>query len=326
MQMEQVSNKCFAVLNEKNRVCDANSGLINIGGGMVIDTQSDLNHARQMIKMFSDVWSEMPGQVVNTHEDLDHIVGNQLFEDAEIIGHRSLPERMKRVADPEEIQKLMRLANGTLTGPLLNLIHPGVVASARQLKEDYDFNGFRLVPPATLFDDRLVVNLEDMEVHIIHVGPCHQVGDTIVWLPEERVLFAGDVIFRLCTPMGWVGTFEKWFETLDYIANELKPDVIVPGHGPVCGVEGATDMKAYLQYVQNESRQFYDAGLSARDASRKVDFGSYADWISPERIYLNIERAYREFRGEPPDKPWEQAKTFDEIYKTARTRGLNPVF
>jgi len=326
MKMEQVSNKCFAVLNEKNRVCDANSGLINIGGGMVIDTQSDLNHARQMIEMFSDVWSEMPKQVVNTHEDLDHIVGNQLFEGAEIIGHRSLPERMKSVANPEEIQKLMRMANGTLTGPLLNLIHPGVVASARQLKEDYDFSGFRLVTPTTLFDDRLITNLEDMEVHIIHVGPCHQVGDAIVWLPNERVLFAGDVIFRLCTPMGWVGTFDKWFETLDFIANELKPDVIVPGHGPVCGIEGATDMKAYLQYVQNESRLFYDAGLSVRDASRKVDFGPYSDWISPERIYLNIERAYREFRGEPPDKPWEQAKTFDEIYKTARTRGLNPVF
>jgi cyclase len=326
MKMEQVSNKCFAVLNEKNRVCDANSGLINIGDGMVIDTQSDLNHARQMIEMFSDVWSEMPKQVVNTHEDLDHIVGNQLFEGAEIIGHRSLPERMKSVADPEEIQKLMRMANGTLTGPLLNLIHPGIVASARQLKEDYDFSGFRLVTPTTLFDDSLITNLEDVEVHIIHVGPCHQVGDTIVWLPEERVLFAGDVIFRLCTPMGWVGTFEKWFETLDFIANELKPDVIVPGHGPVCGIEGATDMKEYLQYVQNESRQFYDAGLSARDASRKVDFGPYADWISPERVYLNIERAYRELRGEPPDKPWEQAKTFDEIYNIARSRGLNPVF
>jgi cyclase len=326
MKMEQVSNKCFAVLNEKNRVCDANSGLINIGDGMVIDTQSDLNHARQMIEMFSDVWSEMPKQVVNTHEDLDHIVGNQLFEGAEIIGHRSLPERMKSVADPEEIQKLMRMANGTLTGPLLNLIHPGVVASARQLKEDYDFSGFRLVTPTTLFDDSLITNLEDVEVHIIHVGPCHQVGDTIVWLPEERVLFAGDVIFRLCTPMGWVGTFEKWFETLDFIANELKPDVIVPGHGPVCGIEGATDMKEYLRYVQNESRQFYDAGLSARDASRKVDFGPYADWISPERVYLNIERAYRELRGEPPDKPWEQAKTFDEIYNIARSRGLNPVF
>jgi len=326
MKMEQVSSNCYAVLNEKNRVCDANSGLINVGGGMVIDTQSDLPHARQMIEMFGGVWSAMPKQVVNTHEDSDHVYGNQLFEGAEIIGHRSLPERMKAVAEPAELQKLMRLANGTLSGALLKLIHPGVVAAARQLQEDYDFSGVELVPPTTLFDDRLVINLDDMEVHLIYVGPCHQVGDTIVWVPKERVLFAGDVIFRLCTPMGWVGTFEKWCETLDYIANELKPDIIVPGHGPVCGIEGATEMKAYLQYMRDESRDCFDNGLSARDASRKIDFGPYADWISPERVYLNVERAYREFRGEPPDKHWDQAKTMDEILRAAKARGLDPVF
>jgi glyoxylase-like metal-dependent hydrolase (beta-lactamase superfamily II) len=326
MKMDQVSDNCFAVINEKSRVCDANSGLINIGGGMVVDTQSDLSHARQMIELFSRVWPAMPERVVNTHEDSDHVFGNQLFKGAEIIGHRSVPERMKEVAEPAEIQKLMRVANGTLTGPLMKLIHPGVVAIARQLKEDYDFSGVELVPPTTLLDDRLVVNLGDIEVHLIYVGPCHQLGDTIVWVPKERVLFAGDVIFRLCTPMGWVGTFEKWCKTLDFIAIELKPEIIVPGHGPVCGVEGATEMKAYLQYVREESRQCFDDGLSARNASRKLDFSPYSDWLSPERIYLNVERAYREFRGEPPDKPWEQAKTFDVVYGLAKERGLAPVF
>jgi len=107
MKMQQVSDSCFAVLNEKNRICDANSGLINRAGGVVIDTQSDLAHARQMIDMFSKVWPAMPRRVVNTHEDADHVWGNQLFEGAEIIAHRSVPERMKHVADPKESQKLL---------------------------------------------------------------------------------------------------------------------------------------------------------------------------------------------------------------------------
>jgi hypothetical protein len=68
MKMQQVSENCFAVLIEKNRVCDANSGLINRAGGVVIDTQSDLAHARQMIEMFSKVWPAMPKRVINTHE------------------------------------------------------------------------------------------------------------------------------------------------------------------------------------------------------------------------------------------------------------------
>ena len=55
MKMQQVSEHCYAVLNEKNRVCDANSGFINLGGGVIIDTQSDLAHGREMIRLFSTV-------------------------------------------------------------------------------------------------------------------------------------------------------------------------------------------------------------------------------------------------------------------------------
>jgi glyoxylase-like metal-dependent hydrolase (beta-lactamase superfamily II) len=95
MKMQQVSDHCFAVLNETNLVCDANSGLVNLGDELLIDTQSDLPHARQMIELFSAVWSGTPKHVVLTHEDIDHVAGNQLSPDAEIIAHRALAERMK---------------------------------------------------------------------------------------------------------------------------------------------------------------------------------------------------------------------------------------
>lgn len=180
-------------------------------------------------------------------------------------------------------------------------------------------------PIVDLDNDRLRVQRALAFTPCIRVGSCHQVGDTVVWAPKERVLFAGDVIFRLCTPMGWVGTYDNWFKCLDLLES-LNPEVVVPGHGPVCGIEGIIEMKAYLQYVRGESRKFFDDGVSAVDAARRIDFGPYAGWIAPERVYLNIERAYREFRGEPPDKPWDQAKTFDTIYGVARARELTPVF
>lgn len=325
MKMQQVSDSCFAVLNEKNRVCDANSGLINLGGGVVIDTQSDLAHARQMIEMFSKVWPSMPRRVINTHEDADHVWGNQLFTGAEIIAHRTVPERMTHTADPKELGKLLHGVDLWLTGKLPTAPPPGLLAVGTQLREDYNFDGIELVLPTTLFDERYELNLDGTEVHLLHLGPCHQVGDTIVHVPKERVIFAGDTLFRLCTPMGWTGSYDKWFKCLDLMI-ELDPAVIVPGHGPVCGIEGVREMKAYLQYIWDESKKCFDAGVSSLDAAKRIEFGPYGEWRAPARLFLNVERAYREFRNEPPDAPWDSPATFDAVYQVAKAKGIEVEF
>lgn len=321
MEMKQVSDNCFAVLNEKNRVCDANSGLINLGGGVVIDTQSDLPHARGMIDLFSRVWPGMPKRVVNTHEDGDHVWGNQLFEGAEIIAHRSVPEHMKHVADPEETRKLLASVRNPVTCEAIRAVHPGVVAAGQQLAEDYDLTGVELVLPTTVFDTRHELELNGTRADLIYVGPCHQCGDTIIHVPAERVVFAGDVLFRRSTPMGWTGSYANWFRCLDLLV-ELAPEAIVPGHGPVCGVEGVVEMKAYLQYVLDQSRRWFDDGLPALEAAKKIEFGPYGDWKAPSRLYMNVERAYREFRGEPEDAPWNTPATFDAIYHLANAKGV----
>jgi len=217
VRLQQVSGNCFAALNERNRVCDANSGLINLGGGVVIDTQSDLPHARRMIELFGRVWPGMPRRVVNTHEGGDHVWGNQLFEGAEIIAHRAVPVRVKEAADLREFQKLLDDARRLLPRLRLRVLHPGALAAARQLQRDYDFDGITPVPPTTGFEDRLVLDLDGTEAHLIHIGPPHQAGDTIVHVPREGVLFAGDVIFRDCTPVNSTGTHAEWLQVLDHI-------------------------------------------------------------------------------------------------------------
>jgi glyoxylase-like metal-dependent hydrolase (beta-lactamase superfamily II) len=267
----------------------------------------------------------MPKRVINTHEDGDHVWGNQLFEGAEIIAHRTVKELMPKVADPKESQQLIKGADRFLMRMSLKALHPGALAVAQQLDQDYDFEGIKLVLPTTVFDERHVLDLDGTEVHLIYVGPCHQVGDTIVHVPKERVVFAGDVIFRQCTPMGWNGSYDKWLKVLDLIIW-LDPDVIVPGHGPVCGIEGAMEMKAYLEYVREESRHCFDRGLAALEASKKIDLGPYGGYRAPARLYMNVERAYREFRGEAENAPWGHAKTFDAIYAVAKARGIEVEF
>jgi hypothetical protein len=86
------------------------------------------------------------------------------------------------------------------------------------------------------------------------------------------------------------------------------------------------EMKAYLQYVRDEARRCYDAGVTALEAAKRIEFGPYGEWRAPARLYMNVERAYREFRGEPPDADWDSAATFDAIYQVAKAKGIEAEF
>ncbi len=72
--------------------------------------------------------SELPKRVINTHEDGDHVWGNQLFTDSEIIGHRPLPERMQEVADPTGMQQMLEKLGNPADRLEFEAIHPGLEA------------------------------------------------------------------------------------------------------------------------------------------------------------------------------------------------------
>lgn len=85
-------------------------------------------------------------------------------------------------------------------------------------------------------------------------------------------------------------------------------------------------MRAYLEYVRDESKRHLDAGLTSLEAAKRIEFGPYGDWRAPARLFMNVERAYREFRHEPPDAPWDTAATFDAIDKVAAGKGIAAEF
>jgi cyclase len=303
MELRALATDVYACLQQDRGLGCSNSGLVNRGGGLVVDTFWDLPHTRQLIATYAQVSRERPRRVVNTHHNGDHCWGNQLFPDAEIIGHRLCAESFGSEA-PATLQALKGLAESD----------DAALAAFAQALRDWDFAGVELRPPTTLVEDRLDLELDGIPVRLLYVGPAHTAGDVIVHLPEQGVLFAGDVLFRLCTPIGWAGTYAKWIAALDRIIA-LAPAIIVPGHGPVCGAEGAREMKAYLEYVRSESRRCFDAGLSALDAARTLDLGPYAGWTEPERLLFNVERAYRELRGEPFDAPIDAMAIFRGMYQ-----------
>ncbi len=309
MELRPLARDVYACLQEDRGLGYSNSGLVNRGGGLVVDTFWDLPHTRRLIETYAGVWPGPARRVVNTHHNGDHCWGNQLFEGAEIIGHRECRDRFEADGSPEGLQALKGLA-ARPDAP------PGAASLARRLA-DWDFTGIALTPPTTVVEDRLDLDLDGVAARILYVGPAHTAGDVIVHLPEEGVVFAGDVLFRLCTPIGWEGTFAQWGRALDTIV-ELGAETIVPGHGPLCGDEGPKEMKAYLEYVRNESERFREAGLTALEAAKKIDLGPYADWTEPERLYFNVARAYREFAGEPWDAEFDTGELFRGMMELAQ--------
>jgi len=302
MKLHELAPDVYACLQPDRGLGWSNSGLINCGGGLVVDTFWDLPHTRDLIAQYARVWKAPARRVVNTHHNGDHCWGNQLFAGAEIIGHRLCAASFGK-EQPATMQAVKRLA--AASDPAL--------AGFGQALEPYDFTGIELTPPTTLIEDRLDLDLDGVRVELLYVGPAHTAGDVIAHLPAQRVVFTGDILFRLCTPIGWEGTFANWTAALDRIVA-LAPDVVVPGHGPLCGVEGPREMRAYLMYVQAEASRGFADGLSALDTAKRIDLGPYSGWTEPERLIFSVERAHRECRGEPYDAPIDMRALFHDMF------------
>jgi len=302
----KLSGMAYGYMQKDKGLGWSNSGLFaGKDGALLIDTLFDLPLTQKMLDEIARKVGKPIKRLVNTHHNGDHCWGNQLVAGAEIIGHRKFREEIMKMP-PEMTQTLKSAPADT---PAL--------AGLQDAMAPFDFSGIKLTPPTLLFDKRLTLYIDEREVELLHVGPAHTSTDVIVYFPEEKVLYAGDIIFRLCTPIGWEGTYNTWIAALDRII-ELSPERIVPGHGPLCGTEGATEMRDYLQYVYGEAKACFNRGLLAVEAAKKIDLGPYANWTEPERIIFNVSRAYREFRGEPFDTPvdfFEMAAVMAEIRK-----------
>ncbi len=310
MELLPLGDDLYACLQADRGLGTSNSGLVDRGGGLVVDTFWDLPHTRRMIATYAAVWRGMPGRVVNTHHNGDHCWGNQLFPEAEIIGHRRCAESFEKES-PAGMEAIRGLRDHD---------DPALAALAAALAE-WDFGGLELHTPTPLVDDRMELDLDGLRVDLVYVGPAHTAGDLIVHAPEQGVVFTGDILFRLCTPLGWEGTTDRWIAALERI-EALGAERIVPGHGPVCGDEGPREMRAYLVYVRDEARRFFEAETSALDAAKRLDLGPYADWTEPQRVYAIVERVYRELRHEPWDAPIDVAALFRGMVEVARHRGI----
>jgi glyoxylase-like metal-dependent hydrolase (beta-lactamase superfamily II) len=157
----------------------------------------------------------------------------------------------------------------------------------------------QLAPPTTVITGDVTYLYGDTEVRLIVPGPAHTAGDIMVYLPNEKILFAGDIAFFYVTPAPFSATIAGWLKTIDRIMA-MDVEVIVPGHGPVGGKKELADMADFLKLLVNEVRRGYNQGKRPAEAAADVDLGRFANWGNPERIPAAAHRLYLEWNGTAP--------------------------
>jgi glyoxylase-like metal-dependent hydrolase (beta-lactamase superfamily II) len=200
--------------------------------------------------------------LVLTHYHADHVFGNQVYDDCTIISSKELREKMLEAAKidwtPEGIK---RFGQGS----------PEIGDKLKRI---------RITFPTQTFESKYAFKDEGVLVELKHVGG-HTADSSYVYLPSEKVLFSGDLIFAQRFPWGGDSTAdpEKWLKGLKQLAK-LKANVIVPGHGPICDDK---ELHKYIDFFEGTTEIIRGIVSGGGSKDEVLSFKGYPEFYAPSR-------------------------------------------
>jgi len=278
---------CYAWMQPDGGWGLSNSGLITGSGvSLMVDTLFDLRLTQQMLDGLRDITDSRPVRtVVNTHSDGDHTFGNELLavQGAEIVASAAAAELMTQDA-VDSVTEILRCA-----GPEGDFV--------RHIFGSFHFEEVTVTPPHRTFEGQLSLDVGGREVKLIQVGPAHTPGDTLVYVPDARVLYSGDILFSGGTPVAWAGPIDRWIAALDLILD-MDVDHIVPGHGPISSKREVLVSRDYLTYVAGEAHNRFDRGFTVDEAIASINLGEWAHFPEYGRLAQNVINVYQQLEPE----------------------------
>lgn len=275
--IQKITDRVHAYIQPDGGWCLNNAGIV-IGDEQVllVDTAATAKRTFALRDAVRELTDAPVRTVVNTHHHGDHTHGNFVFADtATIIGHELCASGIRA------------------EGRLLEQLWPAV-----------EWGEIERVAPTETFGDRGAVTVDagGIVAEIIHIPAAHTVGDSVVWLPEQRVLFTGDLVFSGGTPFLLMGSLAGSLAALGTL-RAFDPLVVVAGHGQVTDVSVLDATEDYLTWLAQLAAQTHARGLSPLEAATSADLGEFAQLRDPERLAANLHRAYAELDGAAPGAP-----------------------
>ena len=287
ISFDKLSDHAYAYTAEG----DPNTGIV-IGddAAMVIDTQATPVMAQDVIRRIRQVTDKPIRYVVLSHYHAVRVLGASGYAPEHVIASRDTYDLIVERGEQDmksEIERFPRLFQAVESVPGLTW-------------------------PTIVFEKRLTLMLGKLRVEIMQLGRGHTKGDTVVWLPDDRILFSGDLVEFDATPYTGDAYLADWPATLDAIAA-LKPDKLVPGRGaaltnPARVKAGLDGTRAFVTEMYASVREGARAGKDLRTVYRetyerlKPRFGHWV--IFDHCLPFDVTRAYDEATRYPDPRIW----------------------
>jgi cyclase len=280
-ELYEVADGVFAWVQPDGTWWINNAGAVSRGGGTVIvDTCATAGRTRAFLDALAAATDAPLRTAVNTHQHGDHTYGNSLLPaETVLVGHENMRAGLA--------------ADAIIDGcpPLWSPV-PDWGPVAKRLPD------IAVTAGATLWAG-------DRPVEVSHPGyAAHTTGDLVAWVPDARVLFAGDLVFHGLTPLVFMGSIRGALRSLDWLAA-YEPDVLVAGHGPIVPAAHLADVlgqhERYYRWIRDVADAGRHEGLTPLEAAQAADLGEFAGWADAERLVLNLHRAYAEAADAEPD-------------------------
>ncbi len=280
--------------------------IVNDDDIVVVDSHVTPSKARDLITAIKAISTKPITALINSHHHWDHAHGNQEFAGIPIIGHEFTYEHLASGALNEVTYTDGLAGNAATLKRLGEQIAAADDAEERQELETYlelfsehvkDFDEIAPVPPTVTLKDRMTLYRGGREIQIIFLGRAHTGGDVVIYFPEDKLVFTGDIAFSGPSFLG-DGYVDEWPQTLENL-KALDFDIFVPGHGgPVTDLNRLDLVQEYYRDLWQKTVAKHAAGVDAAEAARTIDLTNHTAipirqvGVSPvtiNRIYYRLE-------------------------------------
>ncbi len=279
--MVKVNDRIHALLGPMEMPTKQNQGymvnsilLIGDTSAIVIDTGLSDEIGAMLARHYAKLTDKPIKYVINTHHHGDHTLGNAAFPGAKFLS--------------SEICRQLMLEDGPTWVSILESIN------------ERKFPNTKVIPADTTYpkDSRTELTLAGIKMVFWVPEAAHTIGDMMIWLPDDEVLLAGDVLVNQVTPSFRDAKLKEWIQTLAEVQN-LPINTIVPGHGPLMSKQQAAAMHQRMLSLYNDITAGVKQGLTDNEIRQKMDLG---EWIKlhnfNEQMGNNINRAYLEIEAD----------------------------